>query len=142
MPLASGGVEYEPLGCVVTLAISDVPGDDLAVIASGPMVGDATTCEEALSILENSDSAESNPKFAEFLRGSAKSYAVAGKLEQAKGFAERALAIQQKIFEPDHPDQVRILAILSGIYRKMGDEEKADEFRDRAKKLLEDKKQE
>jgi hydroxypyruvate reductase len=36
---------------VVTLAISDVPGDDPAVIASGPTVGDASTCEQALDIL-------------------------------------------------------------------------------------------
>ncbi|MBD9390714.1 glycerate kinase [Acidovorax sp. ACV01] len=36
---------------VVTLAISDVPGDDVSVIASGPTVEDATTCSDALSIL-------------------------------------------------------------------------------------------
>lgn len=37
---------------VITLAISDVPGDDLAVIASGPTVGDASTCAEALAIAQ------------------------------------------------------------------------------------------
>ena len=37
---------------VVTLAISDVPGDDLTVIASGPTVADPSTSEEALSILK------------------------------------------------------------------------------------------
>ena len=37
---------------VVTLAISDVPGDDPSVIASGPTVADATTCTDALSILQ------------------------------------------------------------------------------------------
>jgi glycerate 2-kinase len=36
---------------VVTLTISDVPGDDPSVIASGPTVPDATTCQDALSIL-------------------------------------------------------------------------------------------
>ena len=36
---------------VVTLAISDVPGDDPSVIASGPTVPDATTCADALEIL-------------------------------------------------------------------------------------------
>ena len=36
---------------VLTLAISDVPGDDPAVIASGPTVPDATTCADALRIL-------------------------------------------------------------------------------------------
>ncbi len=37
---------------VLTLAISDVPGDDPAVIASGPTVPDATTCADALAILQ------------------------------------------------------------------------------------------
>ena len=37
---------------VLTLAISDVPGDDPAVIASGPTVGDPTTCAEALGVLD------------------------------------------------------------------------------------------
>ncbi len=36
---------------VVTLAISDVPGDDPAVIASGPTVPDPTTCADALALL-------------------------------------------------------------------------------------------
>ncbi len=36
---------------VVTLTISDVPGDDPAVIASGPTVPDASTCADALAIL-------------------------------------------------------------------------------------------
>ena len=35
---------------VVTLAISDVPQDDPAVIGSGPTVGDPTTCAKALAI--------------------------------------------------------------------------------------------
>jgi glycerate 2-kinase len=37
---------------VVTLLISDVPGDEPAVIASGPTVPDATTCADALAILQ------------------------------------------------------------------------------------------
>jgi hydroxypyruvate reductase len=36
---------------VVTLLISDVPGDDPCDIASGPTVGDPTTCEDALAIV-------------------------------------------------------------------------------------------
>lgn len=36
---------------VVTLTISDVPGDDPSVIASGPTAPDATTCADALAIL-------------------------------------------------------------------------------------------
>ncbi len=37
---------------VVTLAISDVPGDELSDIASGPTIPDPTTAEQALEILE------------------------------------------------------------------------------------------
>lgn len=37
---------------LVTLAISDVPGDDLSVIGSGPSVPDPTTCLEARDILQ------------------------------------------------------------------------------------------
>ena len=36
---------------VLTLLISDVPGDDASVIASGPTVPDASTCADALAIL-------------------------------------------------------------------------------------------
>jgi len=36
---------------LVTLAISDVPGDDPVDIASGPTVADPTTCADALAIL-------------------------------------------------------------------------------------------
>jgi hydroxypyruvate reductase len=37
---------------VVTLGISDIPGDDASVIASGPTVADPTTREQALAILD------------------------------------------------------------------------------------------
>ena len=37
---------------VVTLTISDVPGDDPSIIASGPTVPDASTCADALAILQ------------------------------------------------------------------------------------------
>ena len=37
---------------VVTLTISDVPGDEPSIIASGPTVPDETTCADALSILK------------------------------------------------------------------------------------------
>ena len=37
---------------VLTLLISDVPGDDPATIASGPTVPDPTTCAQALEIIE------------------------------------------------------------------------------------------
>ena len=37
---------------VLTLLISDVPGDDPATIASGPTVPDPTTCAQALAIID------------------------------------------------------------------------------------------
>jgi glycerate 2-kinase len=37
---------------VVTLTISDVPGDDVSIIASGPTVPDGSTCADALAILK------------------------------------------------------------------------------------------
>ncbi|HVY06784.1 MAG TPA: glycerate kinase [Burkholderiales bacterium] len=43
---------------VVTLAISDIPGDDPAVIASGPTVADPTTFADALAILQKYGIAE------------------------------------------------------------------------------------
>ena len=37
---------------VVALMISDVPGDDPSIIASGPTVADPSTNEDALGIIE------------------------------------------------------------------------------------------
>ena len=37
---------------VVTLTISDVPGDDPSIIASGPTVPDATRCADAVAVLQ------------------------------------------------------------------------------------------
>ena len=40
---------------VINLLISDVPGDNPANIASGPTVGDVTTCADALAIVDRYD---------------------------------------------------------------------------------------
>ncbi len=40
---------------VVTLTISDVPGDEPSIIASGPTVPDASSCADALAILKRYD---------------------------------------------------------------------------------------
>ena len=45
--------------CVVTLAISDVPGDDPAVIGSGPTVSDATSFAEARAVFDKYELAPS-----------------------------------------------------------------------------------
>ncbi len=46
---------------VVCLALSDVVGDDLATIASGPTVGDPTTYREALAVLDRYGLAHHTP---------------------------------------------------------------------------------
>jgi len=51
---------------LVTLAISDVPGDDPRDIASGPTVADATTCADALEVLDRY-SVETPPRVREEL---------------------------------------------------------------------------
>ncbi len=45
------GIACHP-AALVTLAISDVPGDDPLDIASGPTVADPTTCADALAVLD------------------------------------------------------------------------------------------
>jgi glycerate-2-kinase len=54
---------------MLTLALSDVPGDDLAVIASGPTVADPTTCADAAAVLRRHGLAERFPDVAAFLAG-------------------------------------------------------------------------
>jgi hydroxypyruvate reductase len=52
---------------VVTLVISDVPGDDPSIVASGPTVPDPTTTAEALAVLEKYR-VEISPAVRAFLR--------------------------------------------------------------------------
>jgi len=55
---------------ILTLALSDVPGDDLATIASGPTVADPTTFADASRVLECRGVAERFPDLAAvFARG-------------------------------------------------------------------------
>lgn len=49
-------------GRTVALAVSDVVGDDLAVIASGPTVADPTTFADALAVLERFGGISSYPR--------------------------------------------------------------------------------
>lgn len=93
---------------IVSLVISDVPGDDPAIVASGPTVPDPTTCEEALAILRKykfdlpahvwafleTPAAETpkpgDPRFAkvrtEMIAAPAQSIAAAAKLAAAAGY--------------------------------------------------------
>jgi hydroxypyruvate reductase len=49
-------------GTLISLMLSDVVGDDLDVIASGPTVADKSTFEECMKIIEKYDIGESVPK--------------------------------------------------------------------------------
>jgi hydroxypyruvate reductase len=55
--------------CVLTLAISDVPGDDLSVIGSGPTVPDPTTFADALAVVEKYGLAEPKSAIDRLRRG-------------------------------------------------------------------------
>lgn len=55
---------------LLALVISDVPGDDLAFIASGPTVGDATTPEDALKVLKDFNIAAPKAVLARLAQGS------------------------------------------------------------------------
>jgi len=52
---------------ILTLVVSDVPGDDLSSIGSGPTVGDPTTFADAISVLERRGLASSFPRVLAFL---------------------------------------------------------------------------
>jgi glycerate 2-kinase len=49
--IKGGWLAAQARGPCRALAISDVVGDDLSVIASGPTVGDASRCEDALEVV-------------------------------------------------------------------------------------------
>ena len=56
---------------MLTLALSDVVGDDLATIASGPTVADPTTFADAQQVMERRGLVEAFPRVAAFLRDGA-----------------------------------------------------------------------
>lgn len=59
--ISGGRLAAAARGDVLAVAVSDVPGDDLATIASGPTVGDPTTFAQAESILRTRGIWESLP---------------------------------------------------------------------------------
>ena len=113
---------------VVSLMISDVPGDDPSTIASGPTVADATTCTDALSILKRYDIAVPGP-VAELL--------ASGALETPKpgdaifaGHAVRLIATPQQSLEA-----AAALARRAGIEAHILGDEIEGESRDVAQVL-------
>jgi glycerate 2-kinase len=90
--------------CIVTLAISDVPGDDPSVIASGPTVPDTTTIADARAVLEKyhiaapkgivshlSAEEEETPKLCDAIFDRAEFYVVASPQGSLQSAAEVAL---------------------------------------------------
>lgn len=73
---------------VVTLAISDIPGDDISLIASGPTLPDPSTCADALAILDRRGIALP-PALRRALEG--------GELESPKPAATDAVAGQARL---------------------------------------------
>lgn len=91
---------------VVTLLISDVPGDDPGIIASGPTLPDPTTCADSLAILrkynieipenilrhlESGAGETPKPDDARFARNS--SHVIANAQDALEAAAERARAV-------------------------------------------------
>ena len=60
--LKGGRLASAAAGCTLALAVSDVVGDDLAVIASGPTVADPTTYADALAVLDRFGGTDGFPR--------------------------------------------------------------------------------
>jgi glycerate 2-kinase len=87
---------------ILTLAISDVPGDDLAVIASGPTVADPTTFAEAGAVLRRRRLEDEFPDVVEYLaageRGACPESPKPGDIRLARA-TTRLLASSQEALE-------------------------------------------
>jgi glycerate 2-kinase len=83
---------------LLVLVVSDVPGDDLSSIASGPTVGDPTTFADALAVLERRGVATLFPEIAEF-------------------FSQGARGEHAETPKPDDPALRRACTVLLGTSR-------------------------
>lgn len=112
---------------VVTLLISDVPGDDPGVIASGPTLPDPTTCADALAILRKyhidlpanmerhlSSGAGETPKpgDARFARNTHHVIANARQALQAAATTARAAGITSCILSDDIEGEARDIGMM------------------------------
>jgi glycerate 2-kinase len=82
---------------VVTLLISDVPGDDPVNIASGPTVPDPTTCEDALAIIDRYR-IDASPNMREILTSS-RGESVKPSDPRLRGIETRMIATPQMALE-------------------------------------------
>lgn len=123
---------------VVTLIISDVPGDDPSVVASGPTVADASTFAEALAVLRKYDigepaaaikvlelAAEETPKpgdsrlarnEVEIIASARQALSAAGQVARSKGYAVLDLGdrIEGEARDVAHDHAALVRRIVSG----------------------------
>jgi glycerate 2-kinase len=112
---------------VVTLLISDVPGDDPGVVASGPTLPDAGTCADALAILaryriavpdnvrrvlESGDGETPKPDDPRFARNSCHIIASAQIALEAAAAAARAAGITPYILSDEIEGEARDIALM------------------------------
>jgi hydroxypyruvate reductase len=112
---------------VVTLLISDVPGDDPHIIASGPTLPDATTCADALAILrkygievpdnvrqhlESGAGETPKPGDARFARNTAQVVATAQDALEAAAAIARAAGITPYILSDDIEGEARDIGLM------------------------------
>jgi hydroxypyruvate reductase len=112
---------------VVTLLISDVPGDDPAVVASGPTLPDAGTCADALAILaryriavppnvlrvlESGDGETPKPGDPRFARNSCHIIASARIALEAAAAAARAAGMAAHILSDEIEGEARDIALM------------------------------
>jgi hydroxypyruvate reductase len=112
---------------VVTLLISDVPGDDPGMIASGPTLPDPTTCADALAILrkyridvppnvvqhlESGAGETPKPDDARFAHNSHQVIATAQQALQAAADTARAAGITPYILSDDIEGEARDIGLM------------------------------
>jgi glycerate 2-kinase len=112
---------------VVTLLISDVPGDDPGVVASGPTLPDAGTCADALAILaryaievpanvrrvlESGDGETPKPGDPRFARNSCHIIASAQIALEAAAAAARAAGVTPHILSDEIEGEARDIALM------------------------------
>ncbi|TFW00452.1 glycerate kinase, partial [Oxalobacteraceae bacterium OM1] len=118
---------------VVTLLISDVPGDDPGVIASGPTLPDPTTCADALAILRKyridvpahimkflEDGTHETPKPGDprFAHNSHQVIATAQQALQAAAETARAAGITPYILSDDIEGEARDIGLMHAALAK------------------------
>ncbi len=118
---------------VVTLLISDVPGDDPGIIASGPTLPDPTTCADSLAILEKynieipanlrqhleSGAGETpKPNDARFARNSHHVIATAQQALDAAAAAARAAGITPYVFSDGIEGEARDIGMMHAAIAK------------------------